>query len=106
MILRTALAYVTMAALAPMLSGVAATRAATQFCDIYPERCQYSGNGVYYYSPQGYRVVSAGTSSAGGTWGCAATDRSNHDHAVKMVKMQGGVFGAVSDSAAFIGAIA
>jgi nicotinamidase-related amidase len=37
---------------------------------------------------------------------CGATDRSNHDHAIKMVKMQVGVFGAVSDSAAFIGAIA
>jgi nicotinamidase-related amidase len=37
---------------------------------------------------------------------CGATDRSNHDHAIKMVKMQGGVFGAVSQSGAFIGAIA
>ena len=30
---------------------------------------------------------------------CGATDRGNHDAAVKMVTMQGGVFGAVSDSA-------
>ena len=37
---------------------------------------------------------------------CGATDKGNHDHALKMIKMQGGVFGAVSNSAAFIEAIA
>ena len=36
---------------------------------------------------------------------CAATDRGNHEAAVKMVKMQNGVFGAVSDSLAFVEAI-
>ncbi|MEH6727749.1 MAG: isochorismatase family cysteine hydrolase, partial [Hyphomicrobiales bacterium] len=36
---------------------------------------------------------------------CGATDKGNHDAAVKMVKMQGGVFGAVSDSASLIKAL-
>jgi biuret amidohydrolase len=33
---------------------------------------------------------------------CGATDKGNHEAALKMVLMQGGVFGAVSDSAALI----
>jgi hypothetical protein len=37
---------------------------------------------------------------------CGATDKGNHDHAIKMIKMQGGVFGSVSNSTRFIEAIA
>jgi len=37
--------------------------------------------------------------------GCAATDRGNHEAAIKMVTMQGGVFGAVAESAAVIASL-
>jgi biuret amidohydrolase len=36
---------------------------------------------------------------------CGATDRGNHEAALKMVMMQGGVFGAVSDGASLIAAL-
>ena len=37
---------------------------------------------------------------------CAATDRGNHDAALKMVTMQGGVFGAVAESPAVLDVLA
>lgn len=37
---------------------------------------------------------------------CGATDKGNHEAAVKMIKMQGGVFGSVSSSGPFVEAIA
>jgi hypothetical protein len=71
---RMVMAYVAMATSVLMVSDIRTARA-LHFCDIYPERCQYSPSGKGYYYPEGYRVGSAGTPSAGGTWGCAATDR-------------------------------
>lgn len=37
---------------------------------------------------------------------CGATDKGNHDAALKMVTMQGGVFGAVTDRASLIAVLA
>ncbi|MEO3416099.1 isochorismatase family cysteine hydrolase [Roseovarius sp. CAU 1744] len=36
---------------------------------------------------------------------CGATDKGNHDAAVEMIKMQGGVFGCVADSATLLSAL-
>jgi hypothetical protein len=54
---RMSLAYVAIAALALITSGVRAAYALS-FCDIYPNRCQYTPSGKGYYYPQGYRLPS------------------------------------------------
>jgi hypothetical protein len=75
MTLRMVMATMAMAALALMISGVVGERAAVQNCSIYPERCQYGANGVYYFYPQGYRMPStAGSATSTAAWGCLATD--------------------------------
>jgi hypothetical protein len=51
--------HVAMAASALVILGAGAACAATKFCDIYPERCEYSGDGVNYYYPLGYRMPGA-----------------------------------------------
>jgi hypothetical protein len=72
---RMVLASMAMAALALMLSGVVAAHAAVENCSVYPERCQYGANGVYYFYPNGYRVPgSTAAPRSGAAWGCAATD--------------------------------
>jgi hypothetical protein len=53
---RMSFMHVAMATSVLMISDAGAARAATKFCDIYPERCQYSGDAVYYYYPLGYRM--------------------------------------------------
>ena len=54
---RMVMAYVAIAALALITSGVRAAYALS-FCDIYPNRCQYTPSGKGYYYPQGYRLPS------------------------------------------------
>ena len=61
-----------------MISDITAAHALT-FCDIYPNRCQYTPSGKGYYYPLGYRLPSEGArASSGGAmaaaWGCIATD--------------------------------
>ena len=79
---RMNLAYAAVAALALITSGFRAAYALS-FCDIYPNRCQYTPSGKGYYYPQGYRLPSempgfgagnAATTQARGSWGCAATN--------------------------------
>jgi hypothetical protein len=76
---RMSFTYVAMAASALMISGVGAARA-LDYCDIYPERCQYTPSGKGYFYPHGYRTPSetgaAPTRPAQATnrWGCGATD--------------------------------
>ncbi len=53
---RMSFVYVALATSVLMTSDVVAARAATKFCDIYPERCQYDGSGINYYYPLGYRM--------------------------------------------------
>src|ERR1700730_17921505 len=56
MTLRMSLMYVAMATSVLMISDIVAAHAATKFCDIYPERCQYATDGVGYYYPLGCRM--------------------------------------------------
>jgi hypothetical protein len=82
MTLRMDLAYVALAALALLITDVAAARAVMVSCVAEPWRCSYSSDGRRYFHSAGSRMpVSTATSSTGaGTattsqaWGCGATD--------------------------------
>ena len=62
---RMVVAYGAMAALALMISGVVAARAAVQNCTIYPERCQYGANGGAIFLPARLPHASARRSDLG-----------------------------------------
>jgi hypothetical protein len=49
-------AYMAMASLAMLMADVAAARAQISPCDIYPDRCLYSGNGRYYFFAPGQHL--------------------------------------------------
>jgi hypothetical protein len=94
------------AALALMISGVPPARALT-FCDIYPNRCQYTPSGKGYYYPQGYRLPSqmpgfgAGAGNAASTqaWGCAATDGTAKSGSFGYPNRASAAYGALSQCA-------
>jgi hypothetical protein len=79
--LRMDFVWVAITVLGLIILDMRAARALT-FCDIYPNRCQYTPSGKGYYYPHGYRLPSempgfgAGAGNAAGTqaWGCIATD--------------------------------
>ena len=80
---RMSLICVATAAAALIVAGVAGARAAVGNCTVFPERCQYGGNGVNYFYPQGYRlpgqpgVKQRPVALRGGPWGCGASDGTN-----------------------------
>jgi hypothetical protein len=100
MSLRMDFAWVAVAALGLIISDVRAGRALT-FCDIYPNRCQYTPSGKGYYYPLGYRLPSetpgfgAGNVASGQAWGCVAKDG----------KVTGGSWGMPNRNSASYGAL-
>jgi hypothetical protein len=103
MMSRMNLAYVAMAVLALLISDVAAARAAVQNCSVFPERCQYGSNGVYYFYPHGYRMPSTSESAAGAgaagsaRWGCGATDGTHKGRSWGYANRAGASYRALSE---------
>jgi hypothetical protein len=104
---RMSLAYVAIAALALITSGVRAAYALS-FCDIYPNRCQYTPSGKGYYYPQGYRLPSempgfgagnGASTQARGSWGCAATDGTAKSGSFGYPNRASAAYGALSQCA-------
>src|ERR1700690_1701867 len=101
---RMVLACVAMAALALIKSGVRAAYALS-FCDIYPNRCQYTPSGKGYYYPHGYRLPSempgfgAGNAASTQAWGCAATDGTAKSGSFGYPNRASAAYGALSQCA-------
>jgi hypothetical protein len=76
MTLRMHLVYVAMAALALMISDVAAARAGMRLCNAQPWLCRYSSDGRQYFHLESTAATStaAGTATSSHAWGCGATD--------------------------------
>jgi len=101
---RKMMAYRAMAALALMMADVTAARALS-FCDIYPNRCQYTPSGKGYYYPHGYRLPSempgfgAGNAASTQAWGCAATDGTAKSGSFGYPNRASAAYGALSQCA-------
>ena len=73
---RMVVAYGAMAALALMISGVVAARAAVQNCLSTRSAASTAPTGCIISTPQGYRMPQStgGSATNGAAWGCVATD--------------------------------
>jgi hypothetical protein len=100
MALRRKFAWVAIATLGLIISNVSVGRALT-FCDIYPNRCQYTPSGKGYYYPLGYRLPSEtpgfgrGNVASGQAWGCVATDGRNSGRSWGMPNRSAASYGAL-----------
>ena len=76
MTFRMNLAYVALAALALLMTDVAAARASMRLCNAQPWRCRYSSDGRQYFHLGSSMPVStgAGTAESSHAWGCGAKD--------------------------------
>ena len=100
MTLRMDLACVALAALALLITDVAAARAAMRLCNAEPQRCRYSSDGRQYFHAFGSRTAAAaGTATSSQAWGCGATDGTARGRSWNFSNRSAALFRALSECA-------